>query len=178
MHQTEENQLHNAKRTRSRKQKPALVETAKQFGKNIRPTSAEISAFKDQFYALIFQLGPQEQKDIAVAIANSHYTPRSIAIYFCLSDAEIAAPMLMFSPVLSTADLNSVVKKRAESHVRITARRNDLDASTVKLLLSYPDEREVTRELLKRNGSLSADNEIQALLKMPGRKSWKNPSSS
>ena len=167
MHQTEELHRHFIRRTRSRKQKPALLDAAKQFGSNIRPTAAEVTAFKDQFYTLIFQLGSEEQKDIATAIANSHYTPRSVAIYFCLSEAKIAAPMLMFSPVLSTTDLNSIIKKRAKSHVRITARRNDIEASTVELLLSYPDEREMTRELLKRNGSLSKNEQIQALLNMP-----------
>ncbi len=144
-----------------------LVEAAQQFALLGRPDQSEISAFKELFFSLIFKLSQDSKRQLSTALARSAFTPRTIAVFFSMESIEVAAPMLLFSPVLSDWHLNAILRKCPISHYRVIARRTDLQHSTVKNLLLGEDPRELTRTLLRKNPNIAENVAICDLLNMP-----------
>lgn len=141
-----------------------LVDSARQFAELARPAQKDIGAFKELFYNLIFRANLNTKKGLSVALSRSHYTPRTIAIFLAMEEIEIAAPMLLFSPALTSRDINSVIEKCSLQHMRVLARRANLAIANVEKLLEFKDERNLIRSLLKQNSSLQANQEIMDLL--------------
>ncbi len=144
-----------------------LIEASVQFGSKLRPTEKQVNIFKELFFNLIFKADASAKRKLSTALARSHYTPRTIAIFFSMEEIEISAPMLLFSPVLRERDLNAVIEKTTISHLRVIARRTSLETSTVRKLLSRDDDQELVRKLLKKNASLQQNQEAIDLLSLP-----------
>lgn len=152
---------------RYRRQQMPLINAAEEFARNHRPTLDDMKKFKELFYTLIFQADAAVKKKLSTTLSRSHYTPRTIALFFAMDDIETAAPMLLFSPVLTTVDLNTLVEKNQAAHLAVIARRSDLQAATVKKLLSVKGRYQDIHLLLRKNTSLADDREIQDLLLLP-----------
>ena len=150
------------------KRKPSpLIDSAEQFAMLARPANKDIRKFKELFYTLIFQSDSAVRKKLVTVLCRNHYVPRTIALFFAMDDISIASPMLLFSPVLSSTDLNTLVKRNQLTHSRVIARRCDLDVSTVKVLLGTNDQQGLIRTLLNKNVSLANNQAVQDLLKLP-----------
>jgi len=102
----------------------SLVALASDFGKNIRPTKAEIDRFREMFYTLVFKTTFRDRQIIASHLCRTPYLPRQIAFYLALEELPIARPILAYSPVLKQRDLEAVAAKCGATHSEIIANRD------------------------------------------------------
>lgn len=108
-----------------------LVDAARDFGDLKRPTSMEITKFKELFYQLIDRLSVSDRRMISAILARVIFTPRAVALYFAQDKLEVAAPFLLFSPALGDLDLRAIAKKKGKQYAEIIIRRqNSLDQHT------------------------------------------------
>lgn len=121
--------------TRARKAE-LLAEAARQLGDTARPDARQITMFKEFFYQLIDGCDKAERRRIAVALAANAYVPRPVVLYLALDDKEVAAPVLLFSPVLNEADIVLLAERLAFDHLQVLCRRDDLTPAAVKALLA------------------------------------------
>ena len=144
-----------------------LLDLATSFAATKRPNLKAIERFKEVFYALIFKTTISERKIIGASLAKSYYTPRSAALFLAMEEIAVAAPTLLFSPVLNTRDLNVIISKTTFRHACVIARRIDLEFSTVRMLLAADNENEEIRNLIKRNVCVNNKQDVIDLLKIP-----------
>ncbi len=117
---------------------------------------------KDQyvklFYSLIAHTDFATRKTISSILARHCYTPRPIAYYLAMEDAEIAAPFLLISPVLWERDLIQLIAKLNSSSLTIIARRADITRNIAKELISHGDK--TVCNMLSLNGLLKPDKQM------------------
>lgn len=130
-----ENKQENLKRHKS-----ALVDLSSWFTELIRPTSKEVSLFREQFYTLILNANSLDRKTIAKNLSRSEYAPKAIIIFLVMEEIAIANLPLLCSPVLQTSDLNLILSKCSIEHAKVIARRDNLETSTLKALLKVDNE--------------------------------------
>ena len=144
-----------------------LIELAQNFASLDRPTAAEINQFRDMFYILILKTTPAERMEISHILSRGHYTPRPVALYFGMEGIEIAAPMLLFSPVLNAIDLMQIVKKATSQHAKHVLQRNGLDISVVDALIKADKGFGELKALIRRNSDLKDREDVRTLLDSP-----------
>ena len=125
-----------------------LLEAASNFCALARPTSRDISVFREFFTQLIDACGSSERRALAATIANNAYVPRSIVLYLALDELEVAAPILLLSPVLKEADIIALARKLVPAHLLVLCRRDDLTPSSGVSLLAHGG-RNVAEQLAK-----------------------------
>lgn len=108
-----------------RRKATILIDAARHFSRIERPEPKEIETFKEFFYALIAYLGPADRRLISAMLARQAYTPRQIALFLAQDKIEIAAPFLLFSPVLGEIDLKAIARKKGEAYAEIILKRTD-----------------------------------------------------
>ena len=117
---------------------------------------------KDQyvklFYSLIAHTDFATRKTISSILARHCYTPRPIAYYLAMEDAEIAAPFLLISPVLWERDLIQLIAKLNSSSLTIIARRADITRNIARELISHGDK--TVCNMLSLNGLLKPDKQM------------------
>ncbi len=96
-----------------------LTDATRQFSSITRPSLAEINAYKDMFYQLIGACDSACRRAIAASLASFAYTPTPIAVFLASDAAEVATPMLMFSPTLGE---DHIVQARRPPAARSSAR--------------------------------------------------------
>ncbi|MEO0329412.1 MAG: DUF2336 domain-containing protein [Pseudomonadota bacterium] len=128
-----------------------LVEHCKDFAQITRPKTPEIDRLKELFNAFIHNTGPEMRRQISVTLARSPYTPRAIAIFMSMQDAAIATPVLLYSPVLTSRDLVTLIEKLSHEHAQVIARRHNLEEQVIHRLLQEDDETSSLRKLLSQH---------------------------
>lgn len=141
-----------------------LVEVSREFAAKSRPDRDEVTRFRDMFYVMILKTGHSDRLKVAEILSRSPYTPRAVAIYFSMEEIDISAPVLLFSPVLTSYDLNRIIEKKQIQHASAIARRNDLDVSTLHCLLKADNEEKKLARLLRRNSSVANNDQLLAIL--------------
>lgn len=119
------NYTHSQRKTNGSisKHNNTLIEATRQFSILSRPSAHEIIIFKELFYELINRLEPHDRRVISAMLARCHFTPRAIALYFSQDDLAIAAPFLLFSPVLGERDLLAISDKMGEEYKNVILKR-------------------------------------------------------
>jgi len=107
-------------------QKSNLLDSAKTFLINEKPSAQEINIFRDLFYTLVGKTSAGDLEAISRILARSVFTPRPIAMYLAMEPLDIAAPFLLISPVLNDSDLIAISGNRMEGYVEVIARRDNL----------------------------------------------------
>ncbi len=105
--------------------------------------------FKKLFYSLIGYTNNLVKKLISCRLACNQNTPRSIAYYLAMEKIDIAAPMLLISPVFWETDLIRLVKKLDLPYLSIIARRSDVTMRVAQVLIEHGDDN--TRRILLAN---------------------------
>lgn len=124
-------------RARRQERKAALLsEAARNFCEIPRPDLADISAFKELFYQLIEVCSKSDKRNLSACLARNHYTPRTILMYFAISDHSVAAPVLLFAPGINEADIVHLSKRLSQEHLKILCRRMDLTPTAISALKS------------------------------------------
>ncbi|MGB7286104.1 MAG: hypothetical protein WBC71_04150 [Salaquimonas sp.] len=112
-----------------------LIDATRDFGNIKRPSSEQITQYKELFYQLIDQLCAPDRRMISAMLARLPFTPRAVALYFAQDQLDIAAPFLLFSQILGDLDLRAIAKKKGKSYAEIIKKRHtSLDAHTNAVL--------------------------------------------
>ena len=102
---------------------------------------AEIRAFADLLGGLLPDAGPRERAHAARQLALRADTPPAVVRALALDTAEVARPVILGSPVLTSSDLVQIMRRGPE-HLALVAERLDL-ASDVVLALGRSIDGEV-----------------------------------
>lgn len=116
--------------------------------KSYGPTIAT-NQFTKLFYSLIGDTDTASKKLISSQLARNHNTPRPIAYYLAMEPIDVAAPMLLISPVFWQTDLIQLSKKLEPESLAILARRSDITPPVAQSLAEHGDQK--TRQLLSVN---------------------------
>ena len=142
-----------------------LAESVRDFCQLERPDHADISRFKELFYQLIQSLGIAERRSLSASLASNHYIPRTVVLFLAMDELEVAAPVLLFSPVINESDILSLARRLDTEHLKVLARRENLTRESARAL-RHAGGREVA-EILVRNRSLSDHEEPQRAAENP-----------
>ena len=154
----------NNRHTKSIRSRSTLIELARSFTMLNRPSPKDLALFREQFYTLILNTDAKERKVISQELSHSEYAPKPIIIFFAMEEIAVANFPLAYSPVIQPADINLILKKCSFAHVKIIARRNNLDLSNIKALLKLDDDTGQIKNILKENTTLKNNDEISELL--------------
>lgn len=110
------------KRTKS---SSILLESTRQFCEIKRPSLEDISAYKAFFYQFIDTLPDTDKRQVAAILARNPFTPRPIGLYLAMDKIDVAAPFLLFSPILKELDLNAISRKMGETYAQVINRRDE-----------------------------------------------------
>lgn len=106
------------------------------FSSLTRPTRRETLQL-DQLAAPLFdRVSPGALRYVAAVLSDSPYAPRQLIERLCHSPADIAAPLLIRSPLLNDADLIGLVARQGLAHARIIKRRPRLNRTIMQLILA------------------------------------------
>lgn len=126
-----------------------LLDAASDFCMRERPREEDIKVFREFFTQLIGTCRPADRRALSATIAPNAYVPRSIAFYLALDETDVAAPVLLLSPVIKEADIIALARRLSHAHLEILCRRNDLTPAGVVSLLAHGGRH--TAELLAKN---------------------------
>lgn len=128
-----------AKKLSSKRSRKAslLTDAARQFNELERPSQTDISLFKELFYQLVEGCEPSHRRQLSALLARNDYLPRQIAVFLAIDDYDIAAPVLLFSPVLNEADLVLLAQRLPEKHRAVVCRRETLTPAAVRALVKH-----------------------------------------
>jgi len=95
---------------------------------------AEVRAFGDLVDGLLADAGDAERRYVSVLLAKRADVPLELARRLAMDDADVAAPMIVGSPVLTSSDLVQILRCGPE-HVRLVAKRLELGSEIASVLI-------------------------------------------
>lgn len=104
-----------------------------------RPGRYESQQFEDLALPLLETATPRARRQVSAILAQHDVAPRRLVLALANDNIEVAAPLLLRSPVLTTSDLTEITGKHGLSHARIIARRQPVDPLLVPMLESFDD---------------------------------------
>jgi hypothetical protein len=127
---------------RSAKRGQLLIECTREFSQIKRPEQSDIQQFKELFYQFVGQLSVPDRRLVSAMLARQNFTPRPVALYFAHDLLEIAAPFLLFSPVLGDRDLQVIAEKKGPAFAAVIKRRSlPMEPFTASKLNEQPAEK-------------------------------------
>ncbi|WP_439273327.1 DUF2336 domain-containing protein [Pseudochrobactrum sp. HB0163] len=105
-----------------------------------RPGRYESQQFEDLAMPLLETASPRARRQASAILAQHDVAPRKLVLDLANDNIEVAAPLLLRSPVLRTADLTDIIARNGLSHARIIARRHPVDPLLLPLLTSFDDK--------------------------------------
>jgi uncharacterized protein (DUF2336 family) len=101
-----------------------------------RPTRREIVQLDDLAVPLLSGVSEEALRFVAAALCESPYAPPVLVRRLADRPIEIAAPLLMSSPVLTNIDLVALIGRHGLPHARAISMRADLDERILRLIRS------------------------------------------
>ena len=99
-----------------------------------RPTRQEIAQLDELALSLYDQVSPDSLRYVAAALSDLPHAPSGLVGRLAMEEIEIAAPLLLRSPVLPDAMLIMIIARRGLSHARAIARRARLEPAISALI--------------------------------------------
>jgi uncharacterized protein (DUF2336 family) len=126
---------------------------------------------KDLAQAIIAALARDAETQVRQALAeqlkDSPQLPRNVALRLARDVAEVAMPLLQFSPVISDADLVELVQAVSPLHQSAIASRKRISAPLADALVTHGAEPAVTVLMMNRGASVSSNMMGRALDRFP-----------
>lgn len=104
-----------------------------------RPARSDIQQLEDLTLPLLASATARGKRHAAAVLSQMEHAPRNLVLALCNEAVEIAAPLLLRSPILTSADLVDIIGKRGLGHARAIARRPQVDPIVQGLLDSFAD---------------------------------------
>lgn len=109
------------------------------FASLTRPGRYESQQLDDLAMPLLETATPRARRQVSASLAQHDVAPRRLVLALANDSIEVAAPLLLRSPVLTTTDLINIIAERGLSHAHIIARRQPIDPLLVPLLENFND---------------------------------------
>lgn len=129
------------------------------FNSLTRPTRHESQQFEDLALPLLETATPRAKRQVSAILAQHDAAPRKLVLALASDNIEVAAPLLLRSPLLKTTDFMEIIGKSGLSHARIIARRQPVDPLLLPLLENYDDE--IIKQTLNSEQPLPAATAMQ-----------------
>lgn len=99
-----------------------------------RPTRREVQQLDDLAMPLYDQVSEETRRYMAAALSECELAPLMLVRRLCDEKVELAAPLLMRSPLLREIDLVALIGRHGLPHARVIAHRPNLDATIAALI--------------------------------------------
>lgn len=99
-----------------------------------RPSRREISQLEDLTLPLFDNVSVEARRFVAAALSDSEYAPLGLVRRLCDESVDIAAPLLVRSPLLSDVALIALIGRHGLPHARAIARRHGLNKAIADLI--------------------------------------------
>ncbi|WP_378943706.1 DUF2336 domain-containing protein [Mesorhizobium sp. ANAO-SY3R2] len=99
-----------------------------------RPSRREISQLEDLTLPLFDQVSVEARRFVAAALSDNEYAPLGLIRRLCDESVDIAAPLLVRSPLLSDVTLIALIGRHGLPHARAIARRPGLNKTIADLI--------------------------------------------
>lgn len=104
-----------------------------------RPLRQDLAQLEDLAIPLLARASDRAKRHAAAALSEHPSAPKALVLALAQEAIEIAAPLLLRSPVLTGADLVALVHRCGLEHARAIAKRKSHPAELVALLGSLSD---------------------------------------
>ncbi len=128
-------------------------------------SDAELSLFSDILTRLLDEVELSGRVELSETVARLENTPRDVALRLANDEAEVAAPVLQHSPVLSDDDLLHLAKKKGQEHLLALSKREKLETRVTDVLLER-GEQPVHRSIAANPGAKLSDWGGEFLVKL------------
>lgn len=109
----------------------------------------------------------QVRQSLAEQLKDSPQLPRTVALKLARDAAEVAMPLLQYSPVISDADLIELVQAVSPLHQSAIASRARISAPLADAMVTHGAEPAVTVLMMNRGASVSGSMMERALDRFP-----------
>ena len=99
-----------------------------------RPSRREIAQLEDLTLPLFDKVSVEARRFVAAALSESEYAPPGLVRRLCDESVDIAAPLLVRSPILSDVALIALIGRHGLPHARAIARRPNLNTTIADLI--------------------------------------------
>lgn len=99
-----------------------------------RPSRREITQLEDLTLPLFDKVSVEARRFVAAALSESEYAPLGLVRRLCDESVDIAAPLLIRSPVLSDVALIALIGRHGLPHARAISRRPNLNPAIADLI--------------------------------------------
>ncbi|EJN01386.1 DUF2336 domain-containing protein [Phyllobacterium sp. YR531] len=104
-----------------------------------RPAKSDAQQLEDLAVPLLPLTSPRVRRHAAAVLSELPHAPRRLVMALAEDDVDISAPILLRSPVLKTADLVDIIRRKGLGHARAIARRATTDPLMLDALHSFND---------------------------------------
>jgi uncharacterized protein (DUF2336 family) len=104
-----------------------------------RPGKSDAQQLEDLAVPLLPLTSPRVRRHAAAVLSEFPHAPRGLIMALAEDDVDISAPVLLRSPVLKTADLLDIIRRKGLAHARAIARRAGSDPLLLEALHSFND---------------------------------------
>ncbi len=112
-----------------------------------------LEEYKEAFFGLVEKVSGATKQIICRSLADSSFTPQSIALHLAMEPLLISTPMLTRSTALGQLDMQQVINKKGVAYARILSSRPDIGQSLVTRLRQLDDE--MVNQRLDRNEAIA-----------------------
>lgn len=137
------------------------AKVAKAFEAGLSEAERDLAA--DIFRTLLRDAAQRVRVALSDSLKSSPEVPRDVALTLAADVAEVAAPMLKWSEVLSDEDLLALVREKGVEHQVAIAQRETVSADLADALAETHDEA-VVATLVGNNGAEIAETTLQKVL--------------
>ena len=106
-----------------------------------KPNKRDCNQIEDLTLPILPYASGQTKRFVCAALAESASAPQNLIRRLCDETADICAPLLLLSPVLTAIDLVSVIGRKGKEHARVIARRSHLPNDVIEALALVDDAR-------------------------------------
>lgn len=139
------------------------------FASLTRPTRREIAQLDDLALPLLPSVPVETRRYAAAILCECASAPPRLVRRLCEESVDVAAPLLMRSPVLSNVDLIDLIARHGLGHARVIGRRADLEPAIAALVRALIAQSESGAMETAREGAAADD--VRARLRAMMRQS-------
>lgn len=135
------------------------------FASLTRPTRREIAQLDDLALPLYPLISTETRRYAAAILSECQNPPKGLLRKLADEPAEISAPLLMRSPVLSDVDLIGLLARHGRAHARVIGRRAGLNPAIAALTRALTAQNDETSDEAETGGS-SVEAEVRQRLRL------------
>jgi uncharacterized protein (DUF2336 family) len=130
---------------------------------NRPPNQNELDMFFDIIRSLIHDIEMHVRKKLSEGLADRGDAPRDLVVMLANDVIEVAAPVLLQSPILQDADLIELIMERTTEHRIAISKREHLNEAVSEAFVDKGDQ-QALKSLLQNDGAAFSEESMQRLV--------------